>query len=414
MKEYIRQSYYNEIKDALEDKTNLIQVIVGPRQVGKTTLALQVYKNWNGPKLYSSADELITPTTEWIENTWQKINNEKVKNKKNPLLILDEVQKISNWSTKVKQLFDRDKRYKSNLRVLLLGSAALLMQRGLSESLAGRFELHRNLQWSLKECKDYFKLSLNEFIYFGGYPSALPLRKNEDRWSRYIRDSLIETVISKDILLLSPVTKPALLRQAFFLATSYPAQAVSYQKMLGTLQDAGNTTTIASYLQLLSKAFLLVPLERWSGTRIRQRGSIPKLITLDNGIINAMSNTSFKNTIKDKTLWGRLVENAVGAQLYFIASKTGGELFYFQDRDKEVDYVLKVGNKLIAIEVKSGKPAKNPGSLSLFKSRYEKAEIVIISDLKNQNLNSIKNINLKDFFLNPTESILGKQLKSNH
>lgn len=407
MKGYTRQSYYNEIKSSLEDKTNLVQVIVGPRQVGKTTLALQIYENWKGPKLYSSADELITPNTEWIENTWRKVSNEKVTHKRNPLLILDEVQKIPKWSSKVKKLFDEDRRHKNNLRVLLLGSAALLMQRGLSESLAGRFELHRNFQWTFKECKDYFKLSLNEFIYFGGYPSALPLRKNEERWSRYIRDSLIETVISKDILLLSPVTKPALLRQAFFLATSYPAQAISYQKMLGTLQDAGNTTTIASYLQLLSKAFLLAPLERWSGAKIRQRGSIPKLITLDNGIINAMSNSSFKNTVKDKIFWGRLVENAVGTQLYFIASKTGGELFYFQDRDKEVDYILKIGNRLIAIEVKSGKPAKSPGSLNLFKTRYGKAEVVIISDSKKHNLDSVKNINLKDFFLNPVKSILG-------
>ncbi len=402
MEDYIRQPSYKELIDALTGQVNLIQAIVGPRQVGKTTLALQIHEKWKGPKLYLSADELATPNLQWIEDAWKKIRANNLASKKQSILILDEVQKIPKWSSKVKQLFDEDKRQKNNIRILLLGSAALLMQRGLGESLGGRFELHKLFHWSFKECKDYFKTSLNEFIYFGGYPSAIKLRKNETRWSRYIRDSLIETVLSKDILLLSPVTKPSLLRQTFSLATNYPAQSISYQKMLGTLQDAGNTTTIASYLQLLSKAFLVAPLERWSGTKIRQRGSIPKLITLDNGIISSMSSSTYKDTLKDRSVWGRLVENAVGAQLYFIASKEGGELFYFQDRDKEVDYILKIGNKITAIEVKSGDYNKKPASLNLFKTRYKNIETLIISNSKKSDIDSIKNINLNDFFLDPS------------
>jgi predicted AAA+ superfamily ATPase len=200
----------------------------------------------------------------------------------------------------VKKLFDEDRRFNYNIRVLLLGSSSLLMQRGLSESLAGRFEIQRHNQWSFPECKDCFSLTLKEYTYFGGYPGALTMRKDESRWSRYIRDSLIETVLSKDIILLLPIAKPILLRQSFGMAIDYAAQIISYQKMLGTLQDAGNTTTIASYLHLLSNAFLLTPLQRYSGTRIRQRGSIPKMLIFDNGLISAMRGINFKKAIKDR------------------------------------------------------------------------------------------------------------------
>lgn len=401
MKEYIRQYLFNELLQSINSKQNLIQAIVGPRQIGKTTLILQLFRKWKGPKLYKSADELSTPNTEWINTQWNKIRDKSAKNKKSKsLIILDEVHKIPRWSEAVKKLFDEDHRRNLNIRVILLGSAALLMQRGLTESLSGRFELHRHNHWSFKECNDFFKISLEEYLYFGGYPGALLMRKDEERWARYIRDSLIETVLSKDLLLLSPITKPVLLRQAFSLATSYPAQILSYQKMLGTLQDAGNTTTIASYLQLLSKAFLLALLERWSGTKIKQKGSTPKIIVLDNGIISSMSGNKFKPTLKDKTIWGRLLENAVGAKLYSLAMNSGGELFYWKERDYEVDYILKLGNKIYALEVKSGILNKS-AALSIFKKRYRNASLITISSLKTQKLEPADNINIDDFFRNP-------------
>ena len=406
MKDFIRQPFYNELFKKLSGKINLIQVITGPRQVGKTTLALQIFDKWKGPKLYDSADELATPNVNWIEASWQKVRDKYEKTKSKSLLILDEVQKVPKWSNRVKSLFDSDNRFDRNIRVVILGSAALLMERELTESLSGRFEIHRPNQWSYDECKNLFKLSLNEYLYFGGYPRALPLRKDEARWAAYMRDSIIETVISKDVLLLSPVSKPALLRQTFGLAVSYPAQAISYQKMLGTLQDAGNTTTIASYLQLLSKAFLLIPLQRWSGSRIRQRGSIPKLIILDNGIVSSMGGYSFKTAQKDKSYWGRLVENAVGAQLYYLTARHGGELFYFQDRDKEIDYILKIGNRLIAIEVKSGTMTKTPNAFGVFANRYKNAEFVTISNSKTEKIELEKNINLRDFLLNPFKTLM--------
>lgn len=406
MSEYIRQPFFNNILTSLKDKTNLIQVIVGPRQVGKTTLALQILKRWKGQKLYESADQINIPDSSWIANNWEKIRTKYKAKNNSTLLVLDEVQKIPRWSEVVKKYFDEDRRKKYNIKVLLLGSAALLMQRGLTESLSGRFELHRLNQWSYKECKELFELDLDEYIFFGGYPSALPLRKYEDRWARYIRDSLIETVISKDVLLLSPITKPALLRQTFGLVVNFPAQIVSYQKMLGSLQDAGNTTTVASYLQLLSKAFLVAPLEKWSGTKIKQKGSTPKVIILDNGIISSMHCSVFKASRHDKTFWGRLVENVIGAQLYFIANNLGGELFYWRERNNEVDYVLKLGNRITVIEVKSGDRQKYPSALGLFKKRYKDSRLLIISSSTNREVDSVQNINLEEFLTSPSKAIL--------
>lgn len=403
MRNYIRQPYYNELMKALKGKVNLIQAVVGPRQVGKTTLALQLFKRWKGPKIYETADLPNTPSFEWISTHWQKMRALYKKQKVKSLLILDEVQKIPHWSEMVKKLFDEDRRLNYNIRALLLGSSSLLMQRGLSESLAGRFELQRHNQWSFSECRDCFSLTLKEYIYFGGYPAALAIRKDEPRCQRYIRDSLIETVLSKDIILLSPIAKPILLRQSFGMSIEHAAQVISYQKMLGTLQDAGNTTTIASYLHLLSNAFLLTPLPRYSGARIRQRGSIPKILIFDNGLISAMQGLNFKTIIKDKTLWGRLVENAVGAQLYFIAQRNGGELFYWRERGNEVDYVLKIGERLQGIEIKSGRPDKKPVAQETFRKKYKKSESMIISNAKSAKINSITNINLYDFFNNPKE-----------
>ena len=401
MKKYIRQPLYNELLRSVKSKQNLIQAIVGPRQVGKTTLVLQLYKEWKGTKLYESADELSTPNAEWISKQWNKIRNKSKNKKSKSLIILDEVHKIPRWSEAVKKLFDEDQRKGYNICVVLLGSAALLMQRGLTESLAGRFELHRHHHWSFSECNEFFKVTLQEYLYFGGYPGTLSMRKDEERWGRYIRDSLIETVLSKDILLLSPVTKPILLRQAFSNAISYPAQILSYQKMLGTLQDAGNTTTIASYLQLLSKAFLLALLERWSGAKVKQKGSTPKIIVLDNSIISSQAGNKFQSMIKDKTTFGRSLENAIGAQLYSLAVDLGGELFYWKERDYEVDYVLKLGSKIYAIEVKSGISKKLPCALTIFKKRYGNANLITISSSKMQKSEPVKNINIEDFFRNP-------------
>ncbi|MEW6556312.1 MAG: ATP-binding protein [Elusimicrobiota bacterium] len=406
MKKYIRKQLYDELWKALTGKINLIQAVIGPRQVGKTTLALQIFDNWKYPKIYETADQPNIPTVSWITDKWQNARNLCKKTKQPVLLILDEVQKIPKWSEVVKKLYDEDKRLHNNNHVLLLGSSALLMQRGLTESLAGRFELHRHNQWSFSECKECFSLSLDEYIYFGGYPGALLLIEDENRWANYMRESLIEPVLSKDIILSTPITKPVLMRQSFGLAVNHAAQIVSYQKMLGTLQDAGNTTTIASYLNLMSKAFLLTPLERWSGARIRRRGSIPKILVYDNGLSTSMAGVKFNTAKKDKMFWGRLVENSIGARLYFIFNKLGGEIYYWRERNNEVDYVTRLGDKIIGFEIKSGRLDKNPAALLLFKRKYKNSKTVIISNSKELTVNSEKNININEFYKNPEKYII--------
>lgn len=405
MKEYIRKTLFDTLYKGLKGEPRLLQVIIGPRQVGKTTLVLQLYDRWTGPKLYKSADLPNIPTLDWIITYWEECRTLCKKGKEETLLVLDEIQKIPRWSEVVKKLFDEDKRLKTRIRVVLLGSSSLLMQKGLTESLAGRFEVHRHNHWSFLECKECFNLKFEEYLYFGGYPGAIPLRKDEIRWARYIRDSLIETVLSKDVILMSSITKPALLRQVFGLCIEHPAEIMSYQKMMGQLQDAGNTTTIAFYLSLLANAFLIVPLERYSGNKIRQRGSIPKIVVLDNALISAISGKGFKLTVKDRIFWGRMVENAVGTKLYSMTQESGGQLFYWRERNDEVDYVVQIGQRLIAIEVKSGVSSRI-SALHIFDRRYKKAEKIVIlqAEIKGTEKN-IKYITLEDFFSNPYKSI---------
>lgn len=402
MKEFIRQNLYEELVVALESRANLMQVIIGPRQVGKTTLALQLLDRWPGSKLYETADQPGTPPLSWLENIWKQARGLPVKNGPT-LLLIDEVQKIPRWSDLVKKLFDEDKIAKRRLRVVLLGSSSLLVQQGLHESLAGRFELHRHYQWSFSECQKAFGLTLREFLFFGGYPGGLALRDDPTRWARYIRDSLIETVLAKDILLMAPISKPVLLRQTFALATSYPAQIISYQKMLGTLTDAGNVTTIASYLRLLASAFFVLPLEQYSGTVIKKRGSIPKIIIFDNALISAMNNLSKSDAVNDPSWQGRLIENAVGAKIWEAVEKHGGELFYWRERNREVDFVVQIGKKLTAIEVKLGEGRKRPSGLEYFLKKYPGTRGLVICGRK-KDITSDKDftyINLEDFLIDP-------------
>lgn len=402
---YVRKALFEALFKNLRGKPNLIQVVIGPRQVGKTTLVLQVIKKWGKLQIYHSADTPDVPTRRWIADCWQESRLLAGSSKKETLLVFDEIQKIPRWSSTVKKLFDEDRRQGIPLRVILLGSSALLMQKGLTESLAGRFEIHRHPHWAFSECHHYFNLSLNDYFCFGGYPGALLLRQNWARWSAYIRDSLIETVLSKDILLMVPVAKPALLRQVFALAVAHPAEILSYQKMVGQLQDAGNTTTIASYLNLLAKAFLVAPLERFSGSRIKQKGSIPKLLVLDNALISAMSGKTIAQIKKDKIFWGRMVENAVGAKLYALLQEKGGSLYYWRERQEEVDYVFEFEGNLIALEVKSS-PVKSANHLFAFAKHYPKAKLVLVSPIKGGAKPGIRHIPLRDFFISPQSALV--------
>ena len=346
-----------ELARRLAEPRRHLQVVAGPRQVGKSTLVQQVTDGLDIPVRYASADEPTLRGADWIAQQWDAARLE------GGVLVLDEIQKIPGWSETVKRLWDEDTRGRRKLRVVLLGSAPLLVARGLTESLAGRFELLHLPHWSFAEMQTAFGWSLEQFVYFGGYPGAAPLIGNEARWTRYIADSLIETSISRDVLLLTRVDKPALLRRLFELACRYSGQVLSYTKMLGQLQDAGNTTTLAHYLDLLAGAGMVRGLPKFAGDVARSRGSSPKLQVLNTALMTATSGLSFDDARADREFWGRLVESAVGAHLANAAAAGECTLHYWRERDREVDFVVQVGRRLTAIEVKSGRaPLAHPGT----------------------------------------------------
>ncbi len=347
---------FDEILKRTKEKRKFIQVLLGPRQVGKTTLALQIIEELNIPSHYVSADTATLENLSWIQTQWE-IARKKINLKNEGLLIIDEVQKISSWSSLIKKLWDEDTKNQINLKVIILGSSPWLMQKGLTESLAGRFELIHITHWNFNEMHDFFHWNLDQFIYFGGYPGSAHLidEKKFSRWVNYINDSLIETTISRDILLMTQINKPVLLRRLFQLGCTYSGQILSFQKMIGQLQDVGNTTTLSHYLDLLSHAGLLCGLNKYANQGVRARSSSPKFQVFNTALMSALCGKSFVEAKQDKAFWGRLVESAIGAYLLNSIRGTQIELYYWREKNFEVDFVLKKGSFLTAIEVKSEK-----------------------------------------------------------
>jgi predicted AAA+ superfamily ATPase len=351
-----------------EDPTR-IQVVNGPRQVGKTTVVRQVLRETEQPSHYASADDPSLRDAAWLAAQWEEGRRLARERRGGAILAVDEIQKVTGWSEAVKRLWDEDRRGELPLRVVLLGSATLLVQHGLSESLTGRFELIRAPHWSFGEMRDAFGLSLDEFVHFGGYPGAATLIEDEERWAAYVLDSIVETTISRDLLLLTRVDKPALLRNLFRLVCDYSAQVVSYQKLTGQLQDAGNTTTLAHYLDLLAAAGLAVGLEKFASGKVRQRRSTPKLLALNTALVSATSGRTYEESRADRERWGRLVETAVGAHL--VATRDPrAEVLYWRDRNKEVDFVVARGDRVTSIEVKGGRRRDGLPGISAFERAF--------------------------------------------
>ena len=366
-----------------------LQIVIGPRQVGKTTAARQAAARSECPCHYASADEALPPGPEWIEAQWNAALRLAAPCGAPVWMILDEIQKVRGWSEEVKRLWDADTTGK--VQPLLLGSSALLLQKGMSESLAGRFFLHRCSHWSWPEMRNAFGWDLETWLVFGGYPGAATYIADPELWLRYISDSLIDTTLSRDILQLETVAKPALLRHLFGLATHYPSQVLSFNKMLGQLVDAGNTTTLSHYLQLLGQAFLTTGLSAYSGGEVRRRASSPKLIIQNNALVTACNPRALAMKNTDTAWRGRLVENAVGAALLQEYTSPTTSLYYWRDGMFEADFVLADGPELFGIEVKSGRPDKISG-LAAFKMKYPKASPLIIGS---------SGIPLEKFFENP-------------
>jgi predicted AAA+ superfamily ATPase len=363
----------------LREPGRFIQALIGPRQAGKTTLIRQALKIAGLPFHYATADQPSLHDEAWIEAQWE-IGRLQAKDagRSGAVLVLDEAQKALHWSEIVKRLWDEDRASKIALKVVLLGSAPLLIWKGLGDSLAGRFEVIHIPHWSFAEMKEAFHWNLDKYLYFGGYPGSAPLIADEERWRRYILDSLVETTLSRDILLQTRVDKPALLRRLFRLACDYSGQIFSYQKMLGQLQDAGNTVTLAHYLELLSGAGMVTGLQKYVGTRLRQRGSSPKLLTLNTALMTSGTDHSFSTARKNPEFWGRLVESAVGAHLVNSLAGTGTEIFYWREAHHEVDFILKRKGQITALEVTSARRKDTlPGLFEFSKIFHPQKKLLI-------------------------------------
>jgi uncharacterized protein len=368
------------LAERLAEPRRFVQVVAGPRQVGKSTLVQQVTAELDLPVRYVSADEPTFRGADWINQQWEAVRLEAT-GKAGAVLVLDEIQKIPVWSETVKRLWDEDTRKKRPVKVVLLGSAPLLITQGLTESLAGRFETLRLPHWSFTEMRTAFGWTLEQYLYFGGYPGAAPLVGDPARWLRYIADSLIETSIARDVLLLSRVDKPALLRRLFELACRYSGQVLSYTKMLGQLQDAGNTTTLAHYLDLLAGAGMVCGLAKYAGDAARSRGSSPKLQVLNTALMTVTAGVSPQEALEDREFRGRLIESAVGAHLANAAAAGECELYYWRERGEEVDFVVKAHSRLTAIEVKSGRaPQSHPGTAAFAAAFKTKRTLLVGGD----------------------------------
>jgi len=367
---YKRPYVFAALEKNLGLETHFLQILIGPRQVGKTTTVEQLLSQSEDPHLYITADTLTPPDTQWLSEHWHKARQ---LTGKKPLFVVDEVQKIPRWSEAVKKFHDEDRRAGARLRVILLGSSSLLLQKGLSESLAGRFQLIRCPHWSFRECRGAFQWTLDDFLFYGGYPGAQIFKTDFEAWRDYIQNALLETVLGRDIPSMQPVLNPALFRQTLHLACSHPAEIISLQKLLGQLQSKGSIPTLAHYLRLLAGAFLIEPLQKWSEKPIRVKSSSPKLVVRNNALITALKGSPPEVVLNDAELKGRLIENAVGAALVNAAES----VFYWNDRDHEVDYVVQRPNELLALEVKSGRQ-RSSRNLTLFASRFKNVRPVRI------------------------------------
>ena len=375
----IIRSQSNDLIMHLQEPRRTIQVVAGPRQVGKTTLVKQVLQQLSTPSRFFNADGVEPDDKDWIAARWEEVRALMHFNQyQEMVLVIDEVHKINNWSEQVKREWDADTFNDVNIKVVLLGSSRLLLKKGLTESLAGRFEILSMTHWSFQEMQEAFGWDINQYVYFGGYPGSAPYVNNEARWRKYMRESIIAPAIEKDVLQTTYIYKPALMHQLFHLGCAYSGELLSYNKMLGLLQDAGNATTLVNYLEVLGESKLLTGLPKYVMDASRKYRTIPKLQVYNNALLTALTEgVSYEKVFTDPQLWGRWVESAVGCYLLDKADELDCDLFYWREDNEEVDFVLRRADKLLAIEVKSGKRQSNSG-LSTFRQMYNPQHSLVV------------------------------------
>lgn len=381
---YLREQYYTLKKRIIEPR-KFIQVLAGPRQVGKSTLAAQVLEAVDIPYTLEVADAVDPRDSDWIHRLWEAARiTMSIRGEREHLLVIDEIQKIDNWSEMVKREWDEDSRRRVNIKVILLGSSRLLLKKGLTESLAGRFELIRMNHWTYREMNEAFGVTLDQYIYFGGYPGPAHMIDDEKRWRKYIKDSLVAPAIEKDVIMTSNIYKPALMKQLFELGCCYSSEIISLTKIMGQLQDAGNVTTLAAYLELLNQCALLTGLQKYANDDARKRNSIPKFQVYNNALLTAYKGRSFISDRTDTKGWGRWVESAVGTHILHHAEELDCRVFYWRQpagksggNDIEVDYVILNDGEITAIEVKSGRRGMNSG-LPAFTDTYRPKKSFVV------------------------------------
>jgi hypothetical protein len=395
--------YRNQVqalRDRLQEPPLFITIVAGPRQVGKTTLVRQALEKC--AHYFLAVDQPIEPgasafgdftsqTNEidgaprdaaWLIRSWRNARQQctafKLNRPEQPFaFVLDEIQKVPRWSNTVKGLWDADRAQGLDMHVILLGSSPLLMQKGLTESLAGRYELMRATHWSFLEMHQAFDFTLNEYIYFGGYPGSARLIRDEGRWRNYVLASLVQPSIDTDILQMTRVDKPALLKQLFELGASYSGQILALGKVKGQLQDAGNETTLAGYLDLLGNAGLLTGLQKYHVGAARRRASAPKFSVLNTALMSSATPYTFAQAQADRSYWGRLVESTVGAHLWNTAT-SNEEISYWRESPHEVDFVISDALRLTAIEVKSGASTGKLGGLTEFVKQHPTGKPLLV------------------------------------
>lgn len=375
----IIRSQSKDLIARLQEPRRTIQVVAGPRQVGKTTLVKQVLQQLTIPSRFFNADGVKPDDKDWIAARWDEVRALMHFNQYPEIvLVIDEVHKINNWSEQVKREWDADTFNDVNIKVVLLGSSRLLLKKGLTESLAGRFEMLSMTHWSFQEMQEAFGWDINQYVYFGGYPGSAPYINNEVRWRKYMRESIIAPAIEKDVLQTTYIYKPALMHQLFHLGCAYSGELLSYNKMLGLLQDAGNATTLVNYLEVLGESKLLTGLPKYVMDASRKYRTIPKLQVYNNALLTALTEgVSYEKVFTDPQLWGRWVESAVGCYLLDKADELDCDLFYWREDNEEVDFVLRRADKVLAIEVKSGKRQSNSG-LSTFRQMYNPQHSLVV------------------------------------